>query len=35
MMSLQSLVSSGKMTAEEFMKKIDQKRDELLKSKSN
>jgi len=35
MMSLQSLVSSGKMTAEEFMKKIDRKRDELLKSKSN
>ncbi|QTH41432.1 extracellular solute-binding protein [Cohnella sp. LGH] len=34
MMSLQSLVSSGKMTAEEFMKKIDQKRDELLKNKS-
>ncbi|REK71236.1 ABC transporter substrate-binding protein [Paenibacillus paeoniae] len=33
MMSLQSLVSSGKMTAEEFMKKIDQKRDELLKRK--
>ncbi|RKP48914.1 extracellular solute-binding protein [Cohnella endophytica] len=33
MMSLQSLVSRGKMTAEEFMKKIDQKRDELLKSK--
>ncbi|WP_141503496.1 ABC transporter substrate-binding protein [Paenibacillus luteus] len=31
MMSLQSLVSSGKMTAEEFMKKIDQKRDSLLK----
>lgn len=33
MMSLQSLVSSGKMTAEEFMKKIDQKRDSLLKNK--
>ncbi|CAK4845635.1 unnamed protein product [Aphanomyces euteiches] len=33
MMSLQSLVSSGKMTAEEFMKKVDQKRDELLKNK--
>ncbi|MGO4348498.1 ABC transporter substrate-binding protein [Paenibacillus sp. MCAF9] len=33
MMSLQSLVSSGKMTAEEFMRKIDQKRDSLLKNK--
>ncbi|MBW7456266.1 ABC transporter substrate-binding protein [Paenibacillus sepulcri] len=30
--SLQSLAMTGKMTAEEFMGKIDQKRDELLKS---
>ncbi|BBH19137.1 ABC transporter substrate-binding protein [Paenibacillus baekrokdamisoli] len=32
MMSLQSLVSNGKMSAEDFMKKIDKKRNEVLKS---